>query len=211
MTPGENVPDTGELAPYGVNASRSRGRRQAEAIPSDPPFDFDRRRILHCTAFRRLVHKTQVFVTHEGDHFRTRLTHTLEVVAHAQRIAQRLRLNVALAGGVALAHDLGHPPFGHAGEKELAQHMQGHGGFENNVQSLRVVDFLEHPYPGFRGLNLSFELRESLIKHSTPYDRPDEAPPADPSTRELLDSGLLSPLEGQVANVADQIAYTIHD
>src|SRR5262245_63212833 len=112
MTPGENVPDTGELAPYGVNASRSRGRRQAEALPADPPFEFDRRRILHCTAFRRLVHKTQVFVTHEGDHFRTRLTHTLEVVAHGPRIAQRLRLNVALAGGVDVAYDLWPPTLG---------------------------------------------------------------------------------------------------
>lgn len=205
-----STPDVG-LASYAVNAVASRGRRHAEPPLTDPPFEFDRRRILHSAAFRRLMHKTQVFVSHEGDHFRTRLTHTLEVVAHAQRVAGRLRLSAPLAGAVALAHDLGHPPFGHAGEKALAELMQAHGGFEHNVQSLRVVDYLEHPYPAFRGLNLHFELRESLIKHSTPYDRPESAAPADPVTRELLDSGPLPPLEGQVANVADQIAYTVHD
>jgi len=204
------APDQG-LAPYAVHAAASRGRRHAEPPLCDPPFEFDRRRILHSAAFRRLMHKTQVFVSHEGDHFRTRLTHTLEVVAHAQRIAGRLRLSAPLAGAVALAHDLGHPPFGHAGEKALAELMSAHGGFEHNVQSLRVVDYLEHPYPAFRGLNLSFELRESLIKHSTPYDRPESAGPADAATRELLESGRFPPLEGQVANVADQIAYSVHD
>ncbi len=204
--------DSPELAPYAVHASRSRGRRHPDDSPVDPPFELDRRRILHCTAFRRLMHKTQVFVTHEGDHFRTRLTHTLEVVAHAQRLASRLRLNAPLAGAVALAHDLGHSPFGHAGEKALAELMATHGGFEHNVQSLRVVDYLEHPYPAFRGLNLSFELRESLIKHCTPFDKPEAVgPPRDPATRELLDTGRLPPLEGQVANLADQIAYSVHD
>ncbi len=204
------TPEPG-LAPYAVHAAMARGRRHSEPPPNDPPFEFDRRRILHSAAFRRLMQKTQVFISHEGDHFRTRLTHTLEVVAHAQRIAGRLRLSAPLAGAVALAHDLGHPPFGHAGEKALAELMTSHGGFEHNVQSLRVVDYLEHPYPAFRGLNLSFELRESLIKHSTPYDRPESAAPADAATRELLDSGPFPPLEGQVANVADQIAYSIHD
>lgn len=204
--------DSPDLAPYAVHAARSRGRRHPDVAPVDPPFELDRRRILHCTAFRRLMHKTQVFVTHEGDHFRTRLTHTLEVVAHAQRIASRLRLNAPLAGAVALAHDLGHSPFGHAGEKALAELMATHGGFEHNVQSLRVVDYLEHPYPAFRGLNLSFELRESLIKHCTPFDKPEAVgPPREPATRELLDTGRLPPLEGQVANLADQIAYSVHD
>jgi dGTPase len=204
--------DAADLASYAVHPAASRGRRHAEPMPADPPFELDRRRILHCTAFRRLMHKTQVFVTHEGDHFRTRLTHTLEVVAHAQRLAARLRLNAPLAGAVALAHDLGHPPFGHAGEQALAKLMASHGGFEHNVQSLRVVDYLEHPYPAYRGLNLSFELRESLIKHCTPFDRPEAvAPPADMATRELLATGRLPPLEGQVANLADQIAYSVHD
>lgn len=199
------------MRPAAVHDGQTRGRQHPELPSDDPPFEVDRRRILHCTAFRRLMHKTQVFVTTEGDHFRTRLTHTLEVVAHAQRLARRLRLNVALAGAVALAHDLGHSPFGHAGEKELGELMAGHGGFEHNVQSLRVVDYLEHPDPAFRGLNLGFELRESLIKHSTPYDRPQGAAPADAATRGLLDAGALPPLEGQVANLADQLAYTIHD
>src|SRR5215813_5921692 len=129
MTLRPATPDPADLAAYAVHASQSRGRRHAEPPVLDPPFEFDRRRILHCTSFRRLMHKTQVFVTHEGDHFRTRLTHTLEVVAHAQRIAARLHLNSPLAGAVALAHDLGHPPFGHAGEAALAELMANHGGF----------------------------------------------------------------------------------
>lgn len=204
------------LATYAVHDDRSLGRPHAEtpadlAAGADSPFEIDRRRILHCTAFRRLVHKTQVFVSHEGDHFRTRLTHTLEVTAHAQRLARRLNLNATLAGAVAMAHDLGHPPFGHAGEKALNELMAGRGGFEHNVQSLRVVDYLEHPYPAFRGLNLSFELRESLIKHCTPYDRPDESATSDPTLAALYACGPLPPLEGQVANLADLIAYSLHD
>jgi dGTPase len=192
-----------------VRDDQTGGRRHSEPSPGDSPFELDRRRLLHCTAFRRLVHKTQVFVSHEGDHFRTRLTHTLEVAAHAERIAHRLGLNATLAGAVALAHDLGHPPFGHAGEKALGEVMVGHGGFEHNVQSLRVVDYLEHPYPAFRGLNLSFEVREGLIKHTTLYDRPVASD--DPACAELFAAGPRPPLEGQVVNVADLLTYTLHD
>jgi dGTPase len=199
-------------APWAAREDCSLGRRHAEpADPDESPFEVDRHRILCCTAFRRLMHKTQVFVTDQGDHFRTRLTHTLEVAEQAQRLARRLGLNEPLAGAIALAHDLGHPPFGHAGEAALAELMAGHGGFEHNIQSLRVVDYLEHPFPAFRGLNLSFELRESLVKHRTGYDRPDAAAPVDPSVQELLAGGSWPPLEGQVANLADAVAYTLHD
>jgi dGTPase len=200
------------LHPCAVYDESSRGRMHAEsANPDEPAFEIDRSRILSCMAFRRLMHKTQVFVTDCGDHFRTRLTHTLEVVAQAQRLSRRLNLNPRLAGAIALAHDLGHSPFGHAGESALAQLMKDHGGFEHNVQSLRVVDYLEHPYPRFRGLNLSFELREALIKHRTKYDRPGDVAHTDESINELLRCGPQSSLEGQVANLADGIAYTLHD
>lgn len=200
------------LAPYAVFDGASRGRRHPEAVPAgEPPFEHDRDRILHCTAFRRLMHKTQVFVADAGDHFRTRLTHTLEVAAQAGHLARRLRLNEPLAVAVAFAHDLGHPPFGHAGEVTLADLMKDHGGFEHNSQSLRVVDYLEHPYPAFRGLNLSFEVRESIIKHRTRYDRPDDAGALGDETRPLLEAGPMPPLEGQVANLADSVAYTLHD
>ncbi len=201
-----------EAAPYAVTAANSRGRTHADPhLAAGCPFEADRQRILNCMAFRRLMHKTQVFVTDCGDHFRTRLTHTLEVVAQAQRLAGMLRLNERLAGAIALAHDLGHAPFGHAGETELAKLMKNHGGFEHNLQSLRVVDYLEHPYPEFRGLNLTFELRESLVKHRTRYDRPQGAEMVDEATQGLLASGPSPPLEGQVANLADAIAYTLHD
>lgn len=200
------------LASYAVSARGSRGRIHAEAdLLDECPFQTDRQRILNCMAFRRLRHKTQVFVANYGDHFRTRLTHTLEVVAQAQRLAGLLNLNSRLAGGIAMAHDLGHPPFGHAGEKALAELMREHGGFEHNLQSLRVVDYLEHPYPAFRGLNLSFELRESLIKHRTWYDQPDRAQAFGEGVAALIESGPSAPLEGQVANLADAIAYTLHD
>ena len=200
------------IATYAVSAGRSRGRVHTETdLLDECPFQTDRQRILNCMAFRRLRHKTQVFVANYGDHFRTRLTHTLEVVAQAQRLAGLLNLNSRLAGGIAMAHDLGHPPFGHAGEKALAELMRGHGGFEHNLQSLRVVDYLEHPYPAFRGLNLSFELRESLIKHRTWYDRPDRVQAFGEGVAALVESGQTAPLEGQVANLADAIAYTLHD
>jgi dGTPase len=199
-------------AGYAVAEEASRGRLHAEEDSGQLSlFEFDRDRILSCTAFRRLMHKTQVFVTDRGDHFRTRLTHTLEVAAQARRLARMIRLNHRLAEAIALAHDLGHSPFGHAGEKALAEMMADHGGFEHNRQSLRVVDYLEHPYPAFRGLNLSFELRESLIKHSTPYDRPLRKEDDHRDVKPLFDVGPMPPLEGQVASLADLIAYTLHD
>jgi dGTPase len=173
-------------------------------------FELDRHRIVHCTAFRRLEYKTQVYVIHEGDHYRTRLTHTLEVASQARRLAAGLSLDSVLAECIALAHDLGHPPFGHAGEAALAERMAGRGGFEHNLQSLRVVDYLEHPYPDVRGLNLTYEVREGLAKHRTRYDHPDAAAD-DPAARELLESGPMPTLEAQVANLADEIAYTLHD
>jgi len=222
------------LASFAVHDSASRGRVHPEdAAFGDSPFDLDRHRITTAAAFRRLMHKTQVFIAGEsGDHFRTRLTHTLEVAAQAERLARLLRVNHRLAEAIALAHDLGHPPFGHAGELALAERMSRHGGFEHNLQSLRVVDYLEHPYPAFRGLNLSFELRESLVKHRTPFDHPDVPgqdkvltcpggkdegrqgegdAPFGSFLRPLLDTGPQCPLEGQIANLADAIAYTLHD
>lgn len=200
------------FASCAVSRDNTRGRVHVDQDAVDAcPFETDRQRILNCMALRRLMHKTQVFVTDCGDHFRTRLTHTLEVVAQAQRLSRLLGLNDRLAGGIALAHDLGHAPFGHAGEKALAELMKEHGGFEHNVQSLRVVDYLEHPYPAFRGLNLSFELRESLIKHRTWYDRPDRNRKLDAITLPLIECGPSAPLEGQVANLADAIAYSLHD
>lgn len=199
------------LSACAVSDSLSRGRRHVEpAQPALRGMDLDRHRVVHCTAFRRLEYKTQVFVTHEGDHYRTRLTHTLEVAAQARRLATALRLNATLAEVIALAHDLGHPPFGHAGEAALAECMAGHGGFEHNRQSLRVVDYLEHPYPDFRGLNLLFEVREGLIKHRTRYDRPRDHD-GDAIIRELLAAGPMPTLEAQAANLADEIAYTVHD
>ncbi len=209
MTPSADRPHG--LAAYAVSDERSRGRVHAESGASGPPFEIDRRRIIHCMAFRRLMYKTQVFVSDAGDHFRTRLTHTLEVAMQARRVARRLALHEGLAEATALAHDLGHSPFGHAGEAALRELMTGHGGFEHNVQSLRVVDYLEHPNPEFRGLNLSFELRESLIKHRTRFDRPDGGEPPDDQTRPLLEAGPSPPLEGQVVNLADTMAYTLHD
>lgn len=203
---------SGELAAHAVSDHQSRGRAHADPYAgAQAAFEVDRQRIINCMAFRRLGHKTQVFVTDAGDHFRTRLTHTLEVVAQAQRLAGLLSLNRRLAGAIALAHDLGHAPFGHAGEKALSELMAEHGGFEHNLQSLRIVDYLEHPYPDFRGLNLSFELRESLIKHQTWYDQPDRAKALEAATRPLVDSGPRAPLEGQIADLADPIAYSLHD
>jgi dGTPase len=162
----------------------------------------DRQRVVHSAAFRRLQYKTQVFVAWEGDHYRTRLTHTLEVAHLARLLAEALGLNADLAEVVALAHDLGHPPFGHAGEQALSECMQDHGGFEHNVHALRVVEYLEHPYPTFRGLNLPRRVRECLAKHTTQYDRPGPHP---------LQDGRPPPLEGQVAALADRLAYGLHD
>lgn len=192
------------MQPYAVTADNTRGRDHREVfLPTDTdPFIVDARRVLHCTAFRRLKHKTQVFVTGEHDHFRTRLTHTLEVADICRRLCLALGVNAELGEVIGMAHDLGHSPFGHAGESALARLMADHGGFEHNAQSLRVVEYLEHPYPHFRGLNLLYEVRESLAKHCTLYDRPGEHPLAD---------GSHAPIEGQVANLADTIAYDCHD
>ena len=161
------------LAPYAMRSRDSRGRRHPE--PEHPlrmVFQRDRDRIIHSTAFRRLEYKTQVFVNHEGDYYRTRLTHTIEAAQVTRTLARALGLNEDLAEAVALAHDLGHTPFGHAGERTLDRLMKPHGGFDHNSQSLRIVDLLEDRYPAFRGLNLSWEVREGIVKHSTRYDRP---------------------------------------
>ena len=161
------------LAPYAMHSRDSRGREHAESEHSFRlAFQRDRDRIIHSTAFRRLEYKTQVFVNHEGDYYRTRLTHTMETAQITRTIARALRLNEDLAEAVALSHDLGHTPFGHAGERVLHQLMADHGGFEHNQQSLRIVDVLEERYPTFAGLNLSWEVREGIAKHSPPYDRP---------------------------------------
>jgi dGTPase len=192
------------LAPYAMKSRLSRGRQHPE--PEDPyrtAYRRDRDRIIHSTAFRRLEYKTQVFVNHEGDHYRTRLTHTLEVAQIGGSIARILRLNEDLVEVVCLAHDIGHPPFGHAGEDALRELMQGHGGFDHNIQGLRIVDLLEARYPAFPGLNLTWEVRESINKHRTPYDQPGLAPSLDPA--------LLPLLESQIADVADEIAYDNHD
>jgi dGTPase len=201
------------LAPYAVHPEAPRGRLHGPepGDDADSPFVLDRERVIHCAAFRRLEYKTQVMVNHEGDHFRTRLTHTLEVAHLARRLARALHVNEELAEVVALTHDLGHPPFGHAGEAALRELMAGFGGFEHNVQSLRVVDYLEHPFRDYRGLNLSFEVRESLVKHSTPYDNPEPEAHDSPAMQQLFDVGYMPPIEGQLTSLADQIAYVGHD
>lgn len=194
-----------DLAGYAAKSSESSGRRYKEDYRDNrPAFERDRDRIIHCAAFRRLEYKTQVFVNHEGDYYRTRLTHSLEVAQIGKAVARRLRLNEELTEALALAHDLGHTPFGHTGEEVLNRLMDGHGGFEHNRQSLRVVDELEERYADFNGLNLSFEVREGLIKHSSPYDTPsgqiDEFSP-----------GIVPVIEAQLINYADEIAYNNHD
>jgi len=166
------------------------------------PLALDRQRIVHSAAFRRLMHKTQVFVALEDDHFRTRMTHTLEMAHLARCLAERLGLNVDLAEVVALAHDLGHPPFGHAGEQALSACLKDHGGFEHNAHTLRIVEELEHPYPQFRGLNLTRVVRSCLAKHRTPYDRPGAHP---------LQDGRPPPPEGFVVGLADRVSFGLHD
>ena len=191
------------LAPYAMRASETRGREFPEPESAyRTPFQKDRDRVLHTTAFRRLEYKTQVFVNYEGDYYRTRLTHTLEVAQVARSLARALGLNEDLAEVVALAHDLGHPPFGHAGEQILADLMKDHGGFDHNRQSLRIVTWLEQRYPGFRGLNLTWEVREGIVKHETVYDQPSAAG-YEPQLRPTL--------EAQIVNLADEIAYNAHD
>ena len=191
------------MKPYAVSAANSRGRVYPESFPRNAdPFAVDRQRVLHSAAFRRLEFKTQVFVVGEHDHFRTRLTHTLEVASIARRLCTGLQVNVPVGELIALTHDLGHPPFGHAGEMALRELMKDHGSFEHNAQSLRVIEYLEHPYPPYRGLNMTYEVRESLAKHCTIFDTPGCHPLAD---------GTHAPIEGQIANLADRLAYDCHD
>jgi len=192
------------LAPYAVKSGASRGRRHKETEdPFRSAFQRDRDRVIHSAAFRRLEYKTQVFVNHEGDHYRTRLTHTIEVSQIARSVSRALRLNEDLTEAIVLAHDLGHTPFGHAGERVMDSLMKGEGGFEHNLQSLRVVDVLEKRYPLFDGLNLSYEVREGICKHSSDYDHP-------PPVSDFGDPGFPC-LEAQVADIADEIAYCNHD
>ncbi len=198
-------------APYAVRPELSRGRLHPEpAGDVRSPFQRDRDRIIHCTGFRRLQYKTQVFVYHEGDHFRTRLTHSIEVAQIARSIARRLALDEDLAEALALAHDLGHPPFGHAGEDALNAAMKPHGGFDHNAQSLKVVTLLEHRYAGFEGLNLTWETLEGHAKHNGPLRRP--APYiAEYDRLHPLELDRYASLEAQVAALADDIAYNNHD
>lgn len=211
LAPGERSPGA-----YAASALPSRGRRFAEpACPTRSPFQRDRDRILHSTAFRRLIHKTQVFVYHEGDHYRTRLTHSLEVAQVARTMSRQLRLDEDLAEALALAHDLGHPPFGHAGERALDRLMAGFGGFDHNAQSLRVVMALERKYLAFDGLNLTWETLEGLAKHNGPITGEMSAP-VRKVVRSLASWQSLNPErwasgEAQAAALADDIAYVSHD
>ena len=201
------------IAPYASNPERSRGRLHAELeSPTRTPFQRDRDRIIHCAAFRRLEYKTQVFVHHEGDYYRTRLTHSLEVAQIARSISRVLGLDEDLAEALALAHDLGHPPFGHAGEDALDQVMAPYGGFDHNAQTLRILTSLEHRYAGFDGLNLTWETLEGVAKHNGP--RPPDAPAGAIeaySARHDLDLHSHPGPEAQVAALSDDIAYNNHD
>ncbi|MBI3361615.1 MAG: deoxyguanosinetriphosphate triphosphohydrolase [Chloroflexi bacterium] len=191
------------LASYGIKSRDSKGRRYPEGEPDDrTAFQRDRDRILHTTAFRRLEYKTQVFINTEGDYYRTRLTHTLEVAQIGRTVARALGANEDLIEAICLAHDMGHPPFGHSGEVALSKLMQGHLGFDHNRQSLRIVEELERRFPDFPGLNLTWEVREGIVKHETEYDISDAAD-FDPDKR--------GHLEAQIANAADELAYTAHD
>lgn len=200
------------LAPYACNPRQSRGRRFDEpAAPTRSDFQRDRDRIVHSSAFRRLVYKTQVFVNHEGDLFRTRLTHSLEVAQLGRSIARSLQLDEDLVEAICLAHDLGHTPFGHAGQDALNECMKPHGGFEHNLQSLRVVDRLEERYPAFDGLNLTFETREGILKHCSHSNALllNQREPDGVAQRFL--KGTQPSLEAQLCNLADAIAYNAHD
>ena len=207
------------LAPYAADSGRSRGRLAPEPdSPSRSPFARDRDRILHAAAFRRLNYKTQVFVYHEGDHYRSRLTHSLEVAQIARAIARTLRVDEDLTEALALAHDLGHPPFGHAGERALDAAVQDAGGFDHNAQSLRVVTALEKKYARFDGLNLTWETLEGLVKHNGPLLGPNAVRPGpvpepilDHCTRQDLELATFASVEAQAAALADDIAYNNHD
>jgi dGTPase len=196
-----------ELAPFAANPETSRGRRLRETPPPGrTEFQRDRDRIVHSSAFRRLEYKTQVFVNHEGDLFRTRLTHSIEVAQIGRSVARNLGLNEDLVEAVSLAHDLGHTPFGHAGQDALNECMKSHGGFEHNLQSLRVVDVLEQRYAGFEGLNLCFETREGILKHCSLKNARLLGDVGERFIRKQRPS-----LEAQIANLADEIAYNNHD
>ena len=191
------------LAPYALHSKQSKGRQFPDHEPDyRTAFQRDRDRILHTTAFRRLEYKTQVFINYEGDYYRTRLTHTLEVTQIGRTIARALGANEDLVETMCLAHDLGHPPFGHSGETVLARLMKDHGGFDHNKQSFRIVTFLENRYPDFPGLNLTWEVLEGIVKHETEYDIADARD---------FNPDLRGHLEAQIANVADELAYTAHD
>jgi dGTPase len=201
---GGSMPD---LTPYAAHPDRTRGRRFSEDAPTERcNFQRDRDRIVHSAAFRRLEYKTQVFVNHEGDLFRTRLTHSIEVAQIGRSVARALGLNEDLVEAIALAHDLGHTPFGHAGQDALNDCMKDHGGFEHNLQSLRVVDVLEERYAAFDGLNLCFETREGILKHCSLSAAEGLA---ELGARFL--KGAQPSLEAQIANLADEIAYNNHD
>ena len=204
------IPASGQeaiLAPYAATSTCSRGRQHNEPAPAyRSEYQRDRDRIIHSAAFRRLEYKTQVFVNHEGDLFRTRLTHSIEVAQVARSIARALRLNEDLTEGIALAHDLGHTPFGHAGQDALNACMQDYGGFEHNLQSLRVVEKLEERYADFQGLNLTFETREGILKHCSRKHARDLGELG----RRFLERQQPS-LEAQLTNLADEIAYNSHD
>ncbi len=193
-----------DLAPYALKSRDSRGRAyQPDPEPEDrTAFQRDRDRILHTTAFRRLEYKTQVFINYEGDYYRTRLTHTLEVAQIGRTVARALGANEDLVEAICLAHDLGHSPFGHAGEVALDQLMRDHGGFDHNKQSLRIVTKLERRYPNWPGLNLTWEAREGIVKHETEYDVADAGD---------YDADKRGHLEAQICNAADELAYTAHD
>ncbi len=191
--------ESGFLASYAMKSKDSAGRENLEEEHNlRSCFQRDRDRIVHCNAFRRMEYKTQVFVIHEGDYYRTRLTHTMEVAQIARSLARNLRLNEDLTEAIALAHDLGHTPFGHSGEEVLNRLMKNHGGFEHNQQSLRIVRKLEKRYPGFSGLNLTAEVLEGLDKHNTEYDKSSS-------------TGSFGTLEAQIVNLSDEIAYHTHD
>lgn len=191
------------LAPYAIHSKNSKGRKYPETEPDYRTcFQRDRDRVLHTTAFRRLEYKTQVFINYEGDYYRTRLTHTLEVTQIGRTIARALGASEDLVEVICMAHDMGHPPFGHSGESTLNQLMQNHGGFNHNHHSYRIVTEIERRYPDFPGLNLSWEVLEGMVKHETEYDKTD-ALEYDPSLR--------GNLEAQITNVADELAYTSHD
>jgi dGTPase len=191
------------LAPYGIRSKNTKGRNYPEEEPEyRTAFQRDRDRILHTTAFRRLEYKTQVFINYEGDYYRTRLTHTLEVSQIGRTIARALGANPELTEAICLAHDMGHPPFGHNGEYTLSRLMKEHGGFDHNKQSLRIVTQLEQRYQDFPGLNLTWEVREGIVKHESEYDIADAR---------TYDADLRGHLEAQITNAADELSYTAHD